>query len=79
MPGFTITGYIYVYYPDSEGNYVDDYDDSSEEEVELKPNERELVLFKPHPNGVTKECYPVRDYENIDDCLMKLRTELLLL
>lgn len=80
MPGFTIKGYIYVYYPHPEsGLYVDELDqeDSSEEE-ELGENERELTMMVPHPDGVLKECYPVKDFEDIDICLMSLRNSLLL-
>jgi hypothetical protein len=72
MPGFTVVGYIYIYYPDSDGNYIDDNDSDSEE---LGPNERELVLFVPHPDGVAKESYPVMDYEDIDRRLLELKAE----
>jgi len=72
MPGFEIKGYVYVYYPDPEtGEY---YGDSNEEEDdELGVNERELVLFYPHPDGILKETYPVRDYENVDEVCMRLK------
>ena len=77
MPGFTIKGYIYVYYPHPEsGLYVDDYDSEESEEEELGENERELVMFVPHPEGVLKERYPVKDYEDIDQCFLKLKMSL---
>ena len=67
-----IIGYIYVLYPDPVTNHYLDHDVASEDEKELRENERELTAMVPHPDGTLKVIHYVYMGQDIDETAIGL-------
>lgn len=69
-------GFIYVYYVGMNDRGNDDTSSSAEEE--LGPNEREITVFRAHPEGLKRIIYTVSDITELDRRHAELMVELLL-
>lgn len=68
-------GFIYVYYIDMDNDTV--FDKAFPSDEELKPNEREITVYRAHPGGLSRVVHCVYDIEDLDRRYAELMIELL--